>query len=126
VEDDGVVFGRGGFVHKVAAIAKTNVELFRIEVKVVGGDRHDGGVDFDDVDARAFLGKLSGDDAHSEADAEDVGDGGSIGAGEVVQHVSEHAEAFLVGDLVGVLQQVIVKIKAALALALLQNLEHAE
>ena len=119
-----VVFLR--FVDVKTAVTNVDVRGGGIEVEVSFGERNDGGIDFDDIDADAFAGEFAGDDADAHADAEGVLEVGGVAPGEFVEHVGEEGEADFGLRIVGVLDEEIVEVIAAVGGFVVEDLEFAE
>lgn len=119
-----VVFLR--FVDVKSAIANGDVRGGGIEVEKFFGDWNDGGIDFDDIDADAFADEFAWDDADAHADAECVLEIGGVTPGEFVEHVGEEREADFGLWIVGVLDEEIVEVVAAVGGFVVENLEFAK
>src|ERR1051326_2326651 len=109
IEDDGIVL-LAAAIEEVASISDREMDLVRLKVEEAGAYRHDGGIDFDYVHAGALASEVHRHDAHTETDAEHVGDVGGVGPGQAGEHVSELGDALLARGIVGVLGEEIVEI----------------
>ena len=125
VEDDGVIL-LAAAVQEMASVVQRQVELVGLQVEEANGHRHHGGVDFHHVHARALAGELHRHDAHAQADAEHVVDVGGVGPRQSRERVGEMGDALLPLRIVGVLDQAVVQVETAAAVAPVNDLEQAE
>src|SRR5438874_11549983 len=110
----------------MSAIIDRQSDFVGIEIKEFDRDRHDCGIDLDNIDAPPAPGEIHRYDSDAQADAEHVINVGGITARQSGEHIRELRAAFFLDRIVGVLGEQIVQIKTMLAVLPIQNLKLAE
>ena len=115
-----------GFIEKLATVPDGQLQSIRFAAKELLGHGDHGRVDLHDIDASAVAGQVHRHNADAHADAERVIDLGRVTLSQSMQHIAEEGQALFGGRVVGVLNQVIVEIKAPPTAVGLNDLEPSE
>ena len=125
VEHDYVIL-LAAAVQEMASVVQRQVEPVGLQAKEANRHWHHGRVDLDHVHPRALAGEVHRHDAHAQSDAEHVVDVSRVGPRQSRERVGEMGDALLSIRIVGVLDEVVVQVEPAAAVAPINHLEQAE
>src|SRR5262249_46259298 len=100
------------------AIGLQSEELYR--------DRHDGRIDFDNIDPSVVMRKIHGHNADAKPDTEHILNIRRVSASKPCQRVGKSGFALFSSRVIGILNQIVIKIKPAGPIATVQDLQPAK
>src|SRR5580765_6196930 len=109
-------------IEVMARIVQRQMDQVGLQIEKSGRNWDNGRVDLNHIHSRALVREIHGHNAHAEADAENILNVGGISAGQAGQHVSKRRLALPGGRVVGVLDEIVIEVEAAAALAAVQDL----